>query len=32
VVLTNMEGVGARELAAEILQVVVGGTENLPKK
>jgi serine beta-lactamase-like protein LACTB, mitochondrial len=32
VVLANMEGVGARELAVEILKVLVGATGNAPKK
>jgi len=32
VVLANMEGVEARELAVEILKVVVGGRGNSPKK
>jgi CubicO group peptidase (beta-lactamase class C family) len=32
VVLTNMEGIGARDLAVEILKVMVGTTENAPKK
>ena len=31
VVLTNMEGIGARELAVEILKVVVGTTGTAPK-
>ena len=32
VVLANMEGVGARDLAVEILKVVVGTTGNAPQK
>jgi serine beta-lactamase-like protein LACTB len=32
VVLTNMEGIGARDLAVEILKVVVGTTAGAPKK
>jgi CubicO group peptidase (beta-lactamase class C family) len=32
VVLTNMEGADARELAVEILKVIVSGTRNSPKK
>ncbi len=32
VVLTNMEGIRARDLAVEILKVVVGTTANAPKK
>ena len=30
--LANMEGVGARDLAVEILKVLVGTTGNAPKK
>jgi CubicO group peptidase (beta-lactamase class C family) len=32
VVLTNMEDIGATDLAVEILKVLVGSVENAPKK